>query len=312
MSQTTTTSQPKDDVNLISSKLEATKISLPSEETMKSIQVLAPEPSVAEPAAAEPAASEPAAAEPAAAEPAAAGTVGEATNVAKVEPSRSPYIPNPLAKPWVSKKASRELPEVKKSEAYLAEEKNFSRDSRDNLLYKGRPVCRYLNTARGCQLGDRCRFKHIALGCVFNQSSAQGCCFGDEGVGCAFSHDANAIVVAPPLVACLGNNCTRSCMSTSSVCRRCWNGMARSRRATAQQVTNVRKQTFKAHIGAGHFQDAGWQSARHPRQHMPPQLPIYYSNPVAQGFGQSPSVFFSQGKGRASRAPPVYRMPRQS
>ena len=240
--------------------------------------------------------------------------------------SNAAIFPNSLAKPWVSKHSvdnkapvsqgnptSEEIPPFIKSLEYIAEEKHYTRDYRNNLLYKGQPVCRYLNTARGCQLGDSCRFKHIALGCVFNQSSAQGCCFGPEGKGCAFSHEPNAVVVSAPLVACVGPDCKRSCMSTSSVCRRCWNSMARHRRAEAQNVTSTRKKTFKAHIGAGFLQDAGWNSARPPAAEAL-QPPIgYYNVPVrSQQYGYMPPPPLSYCptvKGRsASQHPPFYRM----
>ncbi len=152
-------------------------------------------------------------------------------------------------------------PFIPKTDKYLSEEAKFTRDRHGVLRYNGRPVCRYLNTARGCHLGPSCRYEHLRLGCVFHRFAVQRCCFGEEGVGCAFSHSPDAVVVSAPLKECSTPSCLRSCMSNSSVCKRCWNGMARMRRALAHQSMQQRSAApaaYRSNGGGRASDNGGW------------------------------------------------------
>ena len=146
----------------------------------------------------------------------------------------------------------------KKSEAYLLEERRFSRDRNGKLaLYDGRPFCSFYCTVRGCRSGDACRFAHVRLGCVYNQQAVQGCIYESDSK-CPFSHDPDAVVIAAPLHACTAEGCDRSCMNRDSKCINCFNAVNRARAESGTQAPPP-PETL-SHHGPRRWRPPPWQS----------------------------------------------------
>jgi hypothetical protein len=132
-----------------------------------------------------------------------------------------------------------------KSLAYLQEEVKFNRNFHGDITYNGQLVCRYFSTSRGCRQGERCRFVHINLGCVFHQMAHQGCVYAESG-DCPFSHEPDAVVMAPTLSNCKNfSTCGHSCMFTGSTCLTCFNQTARDRRERVRHQQHERRQDFQ-------------------------------------------------------------------
>lgn len=131
-----------------------------------------------------------------------------------------------------------------KTPGYLREEAKFSRNRSGDVIYDGRIICRYVSTVRGCLKGDSCRFLHKSLGCVYFQMAHQGCIFSTSG-DCPFSHESDAVVVAPTLSNCKNySECGHSCMFLGSTCLTCFNRSARERRGRVRQQQHERRETF--------------------------------------------------------------------
>jgi hypothetical protein len=132
-----------------------------------------------------------------------------------------------------------------KSPGYLREEAKFSRNRSGDVIYDGNVICRYVSTARGCRQRASCRFLHKALGCVFYKMAHQGCVYANSG-DCPFSHESDAVVVAPTLANCKNySECGHSCMFFGSTCLTCFNRSAGERRGRVRQQQHERRETFE-------------------------------------------------------------------
>jgi len=143
-------------------------------------------------------------------------------------------------------KAAIRPPAVTRSTKYVAEAKKFGRTGRGDITYEGSIICRYFCTSRGCRSGiGKCRFLHKQLGCVFHQQAKQGCCFGEDGAECPFSHDSDTpVIVSVTLSDCTTEGCGRSCMHAGSTCLLCFNKSSRDRRDRALLDQRGRRDEF--------------------------------------------------------------------
>ena len=147
--------------------------------------------------------------------------------------------------PTQPKAASRPL-NFTRSTKYRAEAKKFGRTSRGDITYEGSIICRYFCTSRGCRSGiGKCRFLHKQPGCVFHQQAKQGCCFGEDGAECPFSHDPDTpVIMSVTLSDCTTEGCGRSCMHAGSTCLVCFNKNSRDRRDRALLDQRGRRDNF--------------------------------------------------------------------
>ena len=82
-------------------------------------------------------------------------------------------------------------------------------------------ICRFFNTQRGCNKGDKCRYKHDKFACPYFFTD-KGC---RRALLCPFSHEESA-VLNPELHECPNDGCTNLCKGKQ--CKRCHQNMGRS------------------------------------------------------------------------------------
>lgn len=134
-----------------------------------------------------------------------------------------------------SERVPRGLPDT---DAYRELSKDFSRDQRGVLRYKDRPICKFLNTRRGCRECEHCQFPHVRLGCAFFFLARQGCIYPSDM--CPFSHEEDSYVGIEQLYPCTMDGCYNDCMKSDTSCQECFNDRMRARRSRARVTNEIR------------------------------------------------------------------------
>jgi hypothetical protein len=122
------------------------------------------------------------------------------------------------------------------SELCKSEKKHYKKNIDGDILYKGKTVCRFNMTSRGCRNGAKCKFLHIKLACAYHRAAAQGCIYPAED--CPFSHSDDAVMVSPPVKVCPNCNANH-CFG--SICLRCNTVKTKERREYTKKLCSKQK-----------------------------------------------------------------------